>query len=80
MSRLYLWGASVIAVFAVLYGVYSFGQRSERASAEIRESKKAIQRLNDLEKNNAAFRNLSPRHRCLEFMRDSGLSEDNCEP
>lgn len=55
------------------------GAREERQSQQIKAAKEALDRINSLEKNNANFRNLPARDRCLVFMRDSGLPEDSCD-
>jgi hypothetical protein len=51
------------------------GACDERQAAQIRAGKEALDRVQTLEKNNANFRNLSDRDRCLVFMRDSGLPD-----
>jgi hypothetical protein len=50
-----------------------------RAEAAAEAAKLALERVQELEKNNANFKNLSDRDRCLVFMRDSGLPENNCD-
>ena len=50
------------------------GREQERAAARI----EAAKRIQDMEKNDANFRALPARERCLAFMRDSGLSEQHC--
>ncbi len=66
---------------AALLSIASFqiGKREGKSAAQVEAAKAALVRINTLEKNNAAFRNLSDHHRCLVFMRDSGLSESNCD-
>ncbi|MCK8781117.1 hypothetical protein M0654_14110 [Rhizobium sp. NTR19] len=56
-----------------------YGQSIERDAAAIEEGKRAIERVGQLERNNADFKKLSPRDRCLVFMRDSGLPEQSCD-
>lgn len=77
------WLKLGVAAFAgaALLSVASFqiGKREGKATAEVEAAKAALNRINTLEKNNAAFRNLSDHHRCLVFMRDSGLPESNCD-
>jgi hypothetical protein len=51
------------------------GRELERAAARI----EAAKRIQDMEKNNAQFRSLSARDRCLAFMRDSGLPASHCD-
>jgi hypothetical protein len=55
------------------------GKGLGRAEAAAEAAKLALERVQELEKNNANFKNLSDRDRCLVFMRDSGLPENNCD-
>lgn len=55
------------------------GAHEARQAQQIKAAKEALDRINSLEKNNANFRNLPARDRCLVFMRDSGLPEDSCD-
>lgn len=54
------------------------GKSLGRAEVEAEAAKLALERVQELEKNNANFKNLPSYERCRIFMRDSGLSEDNC--
>lgn len=58
---------------------YLVGKNTGRAEIELRAAQNALERMAELEKNNANFQKLSSRDRCLLFMRDSGLSADNCD-
>lgn len=69
-----LLGAAIM-----FYPAKWIGAKDERQAAQIRAASEALDRIQNLEKNNANFRNLPARERCLVFMRDSGLSEDNCD-
>lgn len=73
-------GAAAV-VGAALLSITSFqiGKREGKSVAQIEAAKAAIERINTLEKNNASFRNMSDRHRCLAFMRDSGLPDSACD-
>ncbi|KKX25408.1 hypothetical protein [Rhizobium sp. LC145] len=67
-------GAALMAAPAYIYG------RQEATEAvKIEAAKNALNRIENLEKNNANFRKLSDRDRCLVFMRDSGLPERECD-
>lgn len=57
---------------------YHWGKRAERETAALEAAQNALDRIEDMEKNNADFLALPDRERCLVFMRDSGLSEDHC--
>lgn len=60
-------------------GSYWLGKREGRSQTQIEAAKEAVNRINQLEKNNASFRNLTDRDRCLVFMRDSGLPDSACD-
>ncbi|WP_425902562.1 hypothetical protein [Agrobacterium radiobacter] len=60
-------------------GSYWLGKREGRSETQIEAAKEALDRINSLEKNNASFRNLTDRGRCLVFMRDSGLPDNACD-
>jgi hypothetical protein len=67
-------GAALMAMPAFLYG-----RHEESEAAKIGAARDALERIQNLEKNNANFRSLAPRDRCLVFMRDSGLPEQECD-
>lgn len=67
-------GAALIAVPACTYG-----RRIERNISAIETGKKALERIQKLEKSNAEFETLSDRDRCLVFMSDSGLPDSACD-
>jgi hypothetical protein len=52
----------------------ALGKEEARAEAAV----EAVDRISNMEKNNATFRNLPARDRCLVIMRDSGLPTENC--
>ncbi len=58
---------------------YQWGKQAERDSAALEAAQGALNRIEDMEKNNADFLALPDRERCLVFMRDSGLPEDSCD-
>ncbi|WP_312619014.1 hypothetical protein [Agrobacterium pusense] len=60
-------------------GSYWLGKREGRSQTQIEAVKEALDRINELEKNNASFRSLTDRGRCLVFMRDSGLPDSACD-
>ncbi len=72
-------GAAAVAGAAVLSAAsFQIGKREGKFVTQIEAAKAALDRINTLEKNNASFRSLSDRHRCLIFMRDSGLPDSAC--
>ena len=70
--------ATVIGAALLSIGSFQIGKREGKSVAQVEAAKAAIERINTLEKNNASFRSLSDRHRCLIFMRDSGLPDSAC--
>lgn len=75
--------AGVIAVIVIAGGSFALGKREGknelRADLEVQAAKEALKRIDNLEKNNASFRNLDAHHRCLVFARDSGLPDTTCD-
>ena len=75
--------AALVAVVVLSPIVYLYGHHkgavSERAAIEAQAARDAFERIQNLEKNNEAFRNMSDRDRCLAFMRDSGLPVSECD-
>lgn len=72
--------AAIILSLVVGFGAGTWhGKRVGRAEAAADAAREAVDRINNLEKNNANFRNLPARERCLVFMRDSGLPESGCD-
>ncbi len=71
-------GAALGALLA--YGpAYMHGKSIAKSQIEAEAAKEALARIQTLEKNNAAFKGLSDRDKCLEFMRFSELPESNCD-
>ncbi|MBO0125236.1 hypothetical protein [Agrobacterium sp. OT33] len=73
--------AAVAIASVTLLSIASFqiGKREGRSAAQIEAAKEALYRITNLEKNNASFRNLTDRGRCLVFMRDSSLPDSACD-
>ncbi len=73
----------LFCAFALAAGSYHLGRHEgrsiERAEGEAKAVKNALKRITNMEKNNASFRDLSPRHRCLALMRSSGLPDSACD-
>jgi hypothetical protein len=55
------------------------GKAAQREEMRSEAAVEALNRIQAMEKNNASFSKLSDRDRCLVFMRDSGLPEQNCD-
>lgn len=70
---------AALAVVAAWYAGNWNGARVEASAAEARAVKAALERIQELEKNNAEFKTLDARGRCLVFARDSGLQDDICD-
>lgn len=71
--------AGLLCAVLLAAGSYWLGKRDGRSQTQIEAAKEALDRINELEKNNASFRNLTDRGRCLVFMRDSGLPDSTCD-
>lgn len=74
------WQAwALIACLALVWQVdsraYDRGRKAEQEAARIAAGKRIV----EMEKTNEAFRSLPALDRCRAFMRDSGLSIDNCQ-
>lgn len=74
-----LGAAAVLGAALLSIASFQVGKREGKSHAQIEAAKEAVNRINNLEKNNASFRNMSGRHRCLVFMRDSGLPDSACD-
>ena len=72
-------GVGVICAFLFGTGAYFYGKKVSRDEIPASAAKEALERIQNLEKNNETFRNLSDRDRCLVFMRDSRLPESSCD-
>lgn len=71
---------SAIAIVSIAYGIGQWqGRSAATAKAEARAVKLALERIQELEKNNAEFKSLDAHNRCLVFARDSGLQDDICD-
>lgn len=69
-----------LAVYAYAQAVSLPAARSEGSALErAAAAAEAINRIQELEKNNATFRSLTSRDRCLVLMRDSGLPDAECD-
>ncbi len=83
MAILLNWAtiASGIVIGAAIAAgpVYLYGRSDGKAMARLEAATEAIVRMETLEKNNANFKTLSDRDRCIVFMRDSGLPIDGCD-
>jgi len=71
--------AGLLCTVLLASGSYWLGKREGRSQTQIEAAKEAVNRINQLEKNNASFRSLTDRGRCLVFMRDSGLPDSACD-
>lgn len=69
----------LLCAVSLASGSYWLGKREGRSQTQIEAAKEALDRINELEKNNASFRSLTDRGRCLVFMRDSGLPDSACD-
>lgn len=74
-------GAGMFIVGAAIVGApaYLYGRHEQREAIELEAARAALDRIRNLEKNNADFKKLPSRDRCLFFMRDSGLPVSACD-
>ncbi|TMV18630.1 hypothetical protein BJG94_15100 [Rhizobium sp. Td3] len=72
-----LAGAALLALGSFHLGK-SEGRSEGRAEMQVEAAKEALERITKVEKSNATFTDLSARHRCLLFMRDSRLPDSAC--
>ncbi|WCK73124.1 hypothetical protein G6L96_018225 [Agrobacterium tumefaciens] len=79
LAWLKLGAAAVLGAALLSVASFHIGKREGRSETQIEAAKEAVKRITNLEKNNASFRNMSDRHRCLVFMRDSGLPDSACD-
>lgn len=71
--------AGIMAGAVLMYPpAYLHGRMAAKSQTEAEASKEALERIQTLEKNNASFKSLSDRDKCVEFMRFSGLPESEC--
>lgn len=83
ISSIPQWGRIAIGALlgaAVAFGpIYLYGKSSGKSEIQVQAAKDAINRIQEMESNNAAFKNLPARERCIAFMRDSGLPVSECD-
>ncbi len=79
MTWLKIAAVGLLCAVILSTGAYQLGKREGRSETQIEAAKEALDRINTLEKNNASFRKLPDRDRCLVFMRDSGLPDSACD-
>lgn len=79
--KLYAIGAGILA--ATHSGAYVsghlVGSAKQDAVQQAQAVKEAFDRIQELEKNNVVYQNLSERHQCLYLMRFSGLPDSGCD-
>ena len=76
------WGkwAGVALLGVLLVTVpFLYGRHIGRAQSEANAAKIALDRINEMDRNDAKFRNLPAHDRCVIFMRDSGLPSSECD-
>jgi len=71
--------AAVAGALLASFPVYLTGKSAGRAERDAAAAKTALERIEQLDQNNAAFKNGTDRDRCLIFMRDSRLPVSNCD-
>lgn len=79
LDYLKLGAGAALGASLAFYPAKLIGRAEGRSAFQAEAAKEALERIDNLEKNNASFRKLSDRDRCLVFMRDSGLPGSACE-
>lgn len=74
-----LAGGALVAVIAAFWLGNIYGKNVAATEIEAKAAKEAIERIQTMENNNAAFKNLPAYDRCVAFLRDSGLPIEECE-
>lgn len=69
----------VLGVAVSATPVYFYGKSVQRYETRSEAALEALDRIQNMENNNASFSKLSDRDRCIVFMRDSGLPTDACD-
>lgn len=77
-SRVPWWVWAALGAAFVVWRVEQYGFERGRSHERVAATIEAAKRIQEMEKNNAEFRSLSARERCLAFMRDSGLPDTGC--
>lgn len=74
------YAAAAVAGALLTFGpVYLTGKSAGRAERDATAAKTALERIEQLDRNNEAFKRGSDRDRCVIFMRDSRLPVSNCD-
>ena len=71
--------AAVLGALLASGPVFFYGQHKGEQNAELKAKTEALERIQEMDKNNAKFRNASQYDRCVILLRDSGLSIDGCQ-
>lgn len=79
IGNIKLIGIAACAVAAAYLVGNVTGKWAERKNAEIRAAKAAMKRIEEMEKNNENFRNLSAYKKCIAFASDSGFDNSVCD-
>jgi hypothetical protein len=79
LSRVGLYVVAALAVVSGLLWADQAIRNNERNKIETLALRQAITRVQTMEKNNANFRTLSERDRCLALALDSGLPNSACD-
>lgn len=71
---------AMVAGALIAFGpIHLYSKSAARTELQAEAGKEALNRITDMEKRNAGFKNLPARDRCIAFMRDSGLPVDECD-
>jgi hypothetical protein len=73
------WAALIVGGVLLVCVPFFYGKSIGRTQALADAAKIAINRISEMEKNDASFRSKPAHDRCVIFMRDSGLPIDQCD-
>jgi|GEM_PF-6639715 len=79
LDWLQIGSGALVGALLVAGPVYLAGRSDGRDAGRLEAAKQSVQRMQQLEKNNAEFNRLSDRDRCLVYMHDSGLPDSACD-
>ena len=72
------WVAVALGGVLLVTVPFLYGRSVGRSQLQAEAAKIAFDRIAEMEKNDAAFKNKPAYDRCVIFMRDSGLPSDEC--
>lgn len=78
-DALKIGAGAVLGALLATGPVFLYARNFERATIAAKATKDALNRIEQREKNNAAFKDMPDIERCRAIMRDSGLPVSECD-